>query len=76
MRPEALLLVGEQILDPDPARGRPTDYLLDTQMMAIFGSARSRTEEEHCALLRQSGLGLRRVISTVSPVSILEAAAV
>ncbi len=73
MQPGARLLMGEQILDPDPARGRPTDYLLDIQMMAIFGSARSRTEQEHCALLRQSGLELRRIIPTASPVSILEA---
>jgi hypothetical protein len=73
MQPGARLLIGEQILDPDPARGRTTDYLLDIQMMAIFGSARSRTEEEHCALLRQSGLELQRVVPTASPVSILEA---
>jgi len=64
----ALLLIGEQILDPDPARGQPTDYLLDMQMMAIFGSARSRTEDEHRALLGQSGLRLQRVIPTASPV--------
>ena len=30
-----------KILEPDPAQGRPTDYLVDTQMMAMFGSARS-----------------------------------
>jgi hypothetical protein len=71
----ALLLVGEQILEPDPARGRPTDYLLDTTMMAIFGSARSRTEDEFRVLLGQSDLALRRVIPTESPVSILEAVA-
>jgi hypothetical protein len=76
MAPGALLLIGEQILDPDPRHGRPTDYLLDMQMMAIFGTARSRTEEEHRALLRQSGLALRRIIPTVSPVSILETEAV
>ena len=72
MDQNARLLIGEQLLDPDPAHGRPADYLLDTQMMAIFGSARSRTEDEHRALLGQSGLTLRRVVPTVSPVSILE----
>ena len=30
-------------LDPDPARGRPTSYLLDVHMMAMFGRARERT---------------------------------
>src|SRR5690348_8549103 len=76
MGPGALLLIGEQILDPDPVRGQPTGYLLDMQMMAIFGSARSRTEDEHRVLLRQSGLRLRCIIPTDSPVSILEAEAV
>jgi hypothetical protein len=75
MAPETLLLIGELILDPDPARGRPTGYLLDMQMMAIFGSARERTEAEFRGLLAEAGLALRRVIPTGSPVSILEAMA-
>ena len=37
MRPEALLLIGEQILDPNPAHGRPTDYLLDIESMQTRG---------------------------------------
>jgi hypothetical protein len=40
------LLIGEQILEPDPSRGRPMDYLVDLQMMAMFGSARTRTKAE------------------------------
>jgi hypothetical protein len=40
MKPEALLLIGEKILDPDPASGQPVGYLSDMQMMAMFGSAR------------------------------------
>ena len=75
MQPGSLLLVGEQILEPDPVRGDPTDYLLDIQMMAMFGGARSRTEEEFRSLLSEAGLVLYRVMPTGCPVSIIEAAA-
>jgi hypothetical protein len=74
MGPDALLLLGEQILEIDPARGRPTGYLSDMQMMAMFGSARERTEAEFCGLLAGSGFVLRQVIPTKSPISIVEAA--
>ncbi len=69
----AVLLLGEQILERDPAKGRPIGYLVDMQMMAMFGSARERTEDEFHSLLAESGFVLRRVIPTGSPVSILEA---
>ena len=71
--PNARLLLGEQILEPDPARGRPIGYLTDMQMMAMFGSARERSEDEFRDLLASSGFELRRVIPTESPVSIIEA---
>jgi hypothetical protein len=73
MAPDAVLLIGDQILEPDPARGRPTDYLVDTQMLAMFGSARERTEGEFAGLLSESGFRLRRVIPTQSSVCIVEA---
>jgi hypothetical protein len=73
MGPDALLLICEQILEPDPSRGRPTGYLVDTQMMAMFGGARERTEDEFGRLLTESGFALRRVIPTQSPVWIVEA---
>lgn len=75
MRPETLLLIGELILDPNPARGWSIGYLHDMQMMAMFGSARERTEREFSGLLAEAGFALRRVIPTRSPVSILEAVA-
>jgi hypothetical protein len=74
MKPEALLLIGEQILDPDPANGQPIGYLSDMQMMAMFGSARERTENDFRALLAGAGFALRRVISTRSTVVVIEAA--
>ena len=73
MGPNSKLLVGEQILEADPARGRATSYLIDVQMMAMFGHARERSESEFRSLFDQSGLSLRRVIPTASPVCIIEA---
>jgi hypothetical protein len=73
MRPEARLLIGDHILEPDPARGNALDYLLDVQMMAMFGDARERTEDEYRDLLTASGFLLRSVTATPSPLSIIEA---
>lgn len=72
MTGSARLLIVEQILEPDPTLGRPAGYLIDTQMMAMFGTARERTESEFGGLLQTSGLALARVIATTSPVSVLE----
>lgn len=72
MTGSARLLIVEQILEPDPTLGRPAGYLIDTQMMAMFGTARERTESEFGELLQTSGLALARVIATTSPVSIVE----
>jgi SAM-dependent methyltransferase len=72
MQPGSRLLIVEHIIEPDPLRGRPTDYLVDVQMMAMFGSARARTEEEFRSLLAQTGFAPCRHIATGSPVSILE----
>jgi hypothetical protein len=76
MRAEACLLVVEKVLDPDPTNGPAIDYLLDVQMMAMFGQARERSEAEFRSLFERSGLSLRRVLPTSSTVSIVEAFAV
>lgn len=72
MAANAVLLIGEQILDPDPMLGPKISYLIDMQMMAMFGAARERTESEFRDLLADSGLVFRRVIPTGSLVSIVE----
>jgi SAM-dependent methyltransferase len=72
MRPDCRLLIVEQVLDPDPASGRATGYLIDTQMMAMFGEAKERTEIEFRGLLDQSGFALTRLMPTQSPVWIIE----
>lgn len=73
MTRSARLLIVEQLLEPDPAVGRPSSYLIDMQMMAMFGSARERTESEFCELLQPSGFRLERAIETASPVWVMEA---
>jgi hypothetical protein len=73
MGPHSLLLIGDQILEPDPSRVRPTSYLIDIQMMAMFGRACERTEAEFRQLLEESGFSLRRVIPIASQTSLLEA---
>jgi hypothetical protein len=66
-------LIGDHILEPDSARGNPVDYLLDVQMMAMFGDARERTDAEYRDLLTRSRFRLQSVTATPSPVSIIEA---
>lgn len=75
MSSESRLLIVDQILEPDPTRGRPTSYLVDTQMMAMFGSARERTKNEFDEILVASDLAALRLIPTSSPVWIIEVAA-
>lgn len=75
MKKGTRLLICEQILEPDPARGNPMLYLLDTQMMAMFGAARERNEAEFRELLSESGFDFRRLISTGSQICILESVA-
>lgn len=72
MDSDSRLLIVEQLLEPDPRRGRPTSYLVDAQMMAMFGSARERTKSEFDVLFAASGLSAKRVIATTSPVWIIE----
>jgi hypothetical protein len=72
MGPKAVLLICDQLLEPDPAQGQPTGYLVDMQMMAMFGSARERTLDEFTLLLSESGFTLRQAIPTQSPVWIVE----
>jgi hypothetical protein len=74
MSSDARLLIVEQILEPDPTLGSPTGYLVDTQMMAMFGNARERTQADFDELLAASGFTFLRLIPTGSPVSIIEAA--
>ncbi len=76
MKPGGRLLVCERVMEPDPSRGDPFDYLLDVQMMAMYGTARERTESEFRDLLERWGFALTHLHETSSPVSILEASVI
>ena len=71
MGPNSLVLVCEQLLNPECAE--PTAYLIDTHMMAMFGAARERSLSDFQELFASSGFSLGRTISTTSSISILEA---
>jgi hypothetical protein len=76
MAPGAVLLVVENLLEPDPTRGQPADYLIDMQIMAMFGTGRQRSEAEFRTLLAAAGFAWRRTVPTTSPVSVLDALAI
>ena len=76
MAPGAVLLVVESLLEPDPTRGKPTDYLIDMQMMARFGTGRQRSEAELRQLLAAAGFAWRRTVPTTTSVSVLDALAI
>ena len=73
MKPSARLLICEHLLQPDPKQNSPTEYLIDTQMMAMFGDARERSEAEFNLILKDAGMKLGQVIPTSSVISIFEA---
>ena len=71
MGPKSLLLVCEQVFDavsPEPAA-----VLIDTHMMTMFGDARERSLGDFHGLFVATGLAPGHVISTKSPISIIEA---
>ncbi|MET1026535.1 MAG: methyltransferase [Dongiaceae bacterium] len=73
MKPQARLLIIELMLGSDPSQSRHADYLMDMQMMAMFGSACERTAAEFEELLAAANLQIASIIPTDASVSILEA---
>jgi hypothetical protein len=71
MAPRSLLLVCEQILECECEDS--SAYLIDTHMMAMFGQARERSIKDFHQLFASAGFALTRILSTGSPISILEA---
>jgi hypothetical protein len=69
----ATLILGEELLEPDPGHGHPTAYLIDTHMMTMFGQARARSEDEFHGLLESAGFTMNRILGTSSSVSLVEA---
>lgn len=73
MPAHARLLIAELLLDPEPSHGPASTYLIDTQMMAMFGTARERTRKEFEQLLAAVPMTVLRVLPTSSSISIVEA---
>jgi hypothetical protein len=69
MAPHARLVAIERVI---PAATGPSEAILfDINMLVVLGG-QERTEKEYAALFRAAGLDLTRVISTRSPMSLIE----
>ena len=73
MAPGARVLLVEQVIPPGnaPFPGK----LLDLNMLVMTEGGRERTPAEYASLLGKAGLSLQRIVSTPSPVSVVEAVA-
>ena len=72
MEPSARLLVIERVLDEEPGRTNPMNFLADMQMMVLFPGARERTLREFTELFRGTGFQEPHVIPTKSPFCVIE----
>ena len=66
------LLVIERVLDTEPGRSNPMNFLADMHMMLLFPGAKERTPSEYSTLFQKAGLTEPRLIPTRSPFCILE----
>ena len=70
MKKDSILLVLELLV---PAPGVASyAKMVDIQMLSTMPGGRERTREEYASLLSKSGFGLKRIIPTIAPLSILE----
>ncbi|MEZ5830686.1 MAG: methyltransferase [Dongiaceae bacterium] len=70
MKPEARLLVIEQVVTPGNV---PSESKLHDINMLVVAGGRERTESEYRALFRQAGLALQRMATTRAPLSVMVA---
>ncbi len=75
MGPRKRLLVIDRLLEQEPGRTNPMNYLADITMM-VHLHGRERTPAELTDLLTEGGFGEPRIVRTTSPFSVLEAASV
>lgn len=71
MRPESRLILCEVVV-PGPNRPSLAKHL-DMEMM-VHADGKERTREEYAELCRRSGLRLRQITPSASPISLIEAA--
>ncbi len=72
IRPNGRILIIEMIVPAGNASS--LSKLLDIQMMATMNEGRERTETEYRTLLKSSGFTITRIIPTIAPISLIEAA--
>ena len=75
MGPNKRLLVIDRLLEQEPGRTNPMNFLADITMM-VHLHGRERTPAEFTDLLTNAGFSQPRIVRTTSPFSILEAASV
>jgi hypothetical protein len=74
MKASATLLIIDHVLPDRPEQGHLTPgYIMDLEMLLRTPGGRERTEQDFRALLSRAGFELKRVLPTVSPLSIVEA---
>lgn len=73
LSPEARLLVLDRVLPERVEQGHPVEaLLLDLEMLVMTPGGRERTEGEFRKLLSAAGFEVKRVVTTASPISIVE----
>ena len=75
MGPNKRLLVIDRLLEQEPGRTNPMNFLADITMM-VHLHGRERTPAELTDMLTSAGFSQPRIVRTTSPFSILEAASV
>jgi hypothetical protein len=74
MTAAARLLIIERLMPARAEQGKSAEaYLLDLEMLVLTPGGRERTEADFRALLAAAGLRVTRIVSTGSPVSVIEA---
>ena len=72
MRGGDRLLVIERLLESEPGKTNPMNFLADMLMMVLFPGAKERTPAEYAHLLDQTGFRDPEVIRTRSPFCVIE----
>jgi hypothetical protein len=71
---DGTLLLIERVLPEHARAGEALDaYLIDLEMLTMTPGGRERTANEFRALLADAGFGHIQIVSTASPLSIIEA---
>lgn len=73
MRPDARLLVIEDVVSSDLTEDQRQLLGITDMHMMVLGRGRQRTEAEHRAVLTTAGFTVTRIIATSAPSRIIEA---